>query len=409
MSAGSVSTGRIRDFLALETNVVVLSVAIAMRAGGMMLWNQFLPKYLEGLGASIAVVAAFATVRQGIAALAQYPGGWIADRLGRRRALILFGLIGLVGYAIYLVAPSWEIVFLGLPFVMSGNMSMPAVFAMLGDSLPREKRAMGFTVQSVLRRIPAIFAPPAGGFLIASLGLLAGVRWSLAVTLGLAAAAVILQARYYTEPSRPSEDPDVESDVPLLARWREIDGNLKRLLSADCAARFSMRMIHVFLIFYAVDRVGIDIARFGILVGLQTAVSVVSYLPVARLADRWRRTPFVVATFAFFALFPAVLIIADSFWWLCVAYGIWGLREIGEPARKALIVDLSDPRRRGRVIGIYRTVQNIVMLPAPMLGAWLWSIGPTPLFATASAAGLVAVGAAATIRERQGIADVQTG
>lgn len=388
---------RLRSFLALETNVVVLSVAIALRATGMGLWSQFLPKYLEALGASIAVVAAFATVRQAIGALVQYPGGWITDRIGRRASLILFSLIGLVGYAVYLVAPTWQVLFLGIPFVLSGNMSMPAVFAMLGDSLPREKRAMGFTVQSVLRRLPMILAPPAGGLIIASAGLVAGVRWALAVTLGLAAIAVILQHRLYVEKQKVTDEP--ATTMSLLERWREIDSNLKRLLAADCAARFGMRMIHVFLIFYAVDRVGIDLVKFGILVGLQTAISVLSYLPVARLADRWRRMPFVVLTFFFFALFPAILIIADSFWWLCIAYGIWGLREIGEPARKALIVDLTPPDRRGRTIGIYRTIQSTATMPAPLLGGVLWTVGPDMLFAVAAAIGLVAVSIAATVKE----------
>lgn len=390
---------RLRDYLALETNVVVVSSAIAMRTLGRSLWDQFLPKYLEALGAGIVAISAFATLRQVISTVYQYPGGWITDRIGRRSAFILFSCLGLVGYLIYMVAPTWYIVLLGLPFVLTGSMSMPAVFAMVGDSLPKEKRAMGFTIQSILRRLPAIVAPPLGGWIIVELGLLDGIRLEMGITVALAGLTVLMQWKYYKETYHREEGSSRSASPRSI--WREMDRNLKRLLAADCAARFSSRMIRVFLIFYAVDQIGIGIAQFGILSGLHMAVACVSYLPAARLADNWRRLPFVGLTFLFFGLFPLVLIVSTNFWWLCVAYAIHGLQEMGEPARKALIVDLSSSERRGRDVGLYRTVQSFVMMPAPALGGFLWTIGSFPLFAAAAVCGFLALGIlVATVRER---------
>ena len=380
---------RLRDFLALETNVVVLSFSVCLLNLGENLWSQFLPKYLEALGAGVAVIALFATFRRVLSAMYQYPGGFLTDRFGRRAALILFSLIGLVGYLIYLAVPAWPFIFLGLPFVLSSSMAQPAIFAMLGDSLPRQKRAMGFTVQSILRRLPAVFAPPLGGLLIARMGFLDGMRWALGITAALAGLTVFLQRRYYVETYRPAEQSSPTRSFRV--RWREIDGNLKRLLVADCAARFGAGMIRIFLIFYAIDHVGINAVQFGILSGLMMAVSIVSYLPVARLADRWRRLPFVYLTFLFFALFPVFLIFSENFWWLCVAYTVSGLREIGEPARKALIVDLTSKEHRGRAVGLYYTVRGFTVMPAPLLGGVLWSLGPTSLFAASAAVGFLAL------------------
>jgi MFS family permease len=57
---------------------------------GEELWKKFLPKYLESLGASVAVVGLFGTSEDFFDALYQYPGGWLADHWGRRRAFLTF-------------------------------------------------------------------------------------------------------------------------------------------------------------------------------------------------------------------------------------------------------------------------------------------------------------------------------
>ena len=60
------------------------------------------------------------------------------------------------------------------------------------------------------------------------------------------------------------------------------------------------------------------------------------YLPLAKMSDRMNRKPFVLLTFAFFALFPLILARAPGAAWLAIAFVVAGLRETGEPARKAI-------------------------------------------------------------------------
>ena len=51
---------------------------------------------------------------------------------------------------------------------------------------------MGFTVQSMLKRIPMVISPLVGGAMIAAFGLAAGIRAGLAITLVFAGMAVPL-------------------------------------------------------------------------------------------------------------------------------------------------------------------------------------------------------------------------
>ena len=55
-------------------------------------------------------------------------------------------------------------------------MGSPAMFATIGDALPAERRAMGFTIQSMLKRVPMVISPLIGGAMTGALGLQQGIR-----------------------------------------------------------------------------------------------------------------------------------------------------------------------------------------------------------------------------------------
>jgi MFS family permease len=99
---------------------------------GENLWKRFLPKYMEALGAPVTAIGLFGSCQDLLDGLYQYPGGWIADRYGRRRALVLFVALATAGYLLYAPAPSWPLVFVGLVFVMAwSSMASPTLFAVL--------------------------------------------------------------------------------------------------------------------------------------------------------------------------------------------------------------------------------------------------------------------------------------
>src|SRR5215213_11477240 len=86
----------------LNRNVAVLMAVILVVGTGEELWLRFLPAYLEAIGGNVGVIAAYGAIFNLLDAVYQYPGGWAADRIGRRRALILFTLAAAAGYACYL-------------------------------------------------------------------------------------------------------------------------------------------------------------------------------------------------------------------------------------------------------------------------------------------------------------------
>jgi len=245
-------------------------------------------------------------------------------------------------------------------------------------------------VQSMTRRIPIAVAPALGGALIASLGVLAGVRVGLAVAIvGAALAFVVAGAIGERRTSRGASATDGGGSTSIGDVWSHMPPPLRRLLMSDVLVRTCESMVDVFVVLYATRIIGVTAPQFGALVSVQMVASMVVYVPAAALARHIGRKPLVVATFVAFALFPLAVIAASDFAGLVAAFVVGGLRETGEPARKAAIVDLADPGRRGRTTGLYYLVRSLAITPAAVVGGALWSVRPELPFVIAGAFGLL--------------------
>jgi MFS family permease len=396
MEASRGRSARFSDYFGLERNVVAVAAAMFLMGLGENLWKSFLPKYLQALGAPVLAVGLFGTVRDFLDGAYQYPGGWIADRYGRRSALLLFVGLATIGYVIYALAPTWPFVIAGLVFGMAWvSMASPTLFAVVGDALPRERRAIGFTVQATLKRLPIVVAPALGGLAIAAYGVRNGVRLGLAVTIALSLATLWVVAKVRI--------PLVREATPtrIGGVWRSLPAPLKWLLVSDIFIRTCEGLVDVFLVIYATSVLGVSAPRYGALIAIQMATSILVYVPASKIADRAGRKPFVIATFLCFAAFPLAVVLSKSFFGLAAAFVVGGLREVGEPARKAMIVDLARPDLRARSIGLYYLVRSSAIAPAAFAGALLWNIQPAVPFVAAGAVGLAGtILFAMTVEER---------
>lgn len=387
--------GKLVDYLSLERNVALASAAVFILSLGEELWKKFIPKYLEALGASTGVIGLFGTAEDFFDAVYQYPGGWLADRFGRRRAFLIFVGLAVVGYIIYLFSRSWIYVFVGLAFVMAWqSMASPAIFAVIGDALPRERRAMGFTLQSILKRVPIVIAPVAGGFLIASLGVVKGIHVALLITLLLAAVTILFV-------SRINLTVNALRTTSIVGVWQSFHTALKRLLVSDVIIRTCEGMTGVITILYVTNVKHFSVKQYGALVAVQMITSILVYIPAGKIADRIGRKPFVIATFLSFALFPLAIVLASNLALIVIAFIVGGLREIGEPSRKAMIVDFAQANVRARSVGLYYLVRSLSITPAAAVGGLLWGIAPEVPFIVACVIGLIGTLVfAVTVEER---------
>ncbi len=381
----------LRDNPGLNRNVIVLALSIFGLGLGEELWQSYLPKYLTALGASGLVVGWFSSCKDLLDGLYQYPGGWAGDRFGRKRTLMGLTAMAMGGYALYALAWHWSVVGTGLVLVMAWKAgAFPVTFAVIGDALPQGQRAMAFSVQSILVRVPRVIGAPLGGLLIALSGVVSGVRLAVIITLALALVVLFVQQRGYCEQATSAQSFE---PVPVRETLARMPASLKRLLVAECLVRFGEAIAAAFIVLYVTNVLRYSAPTYGMLYALQQTVSLVMYLPSGKLAELTGKRSLIALTFLFFALFPFVVQWSHSLTTLIAAFVIGGLKEMGEPARKAFIVDLADPAQRARAVGVYYTIRNLLIVPAGVVGGWLWTYSPQLPLRVAGLVGMVGLAA----------------
>ena len=113
------------------------------------------------------------------------------------------------------------------------------------------------------------------------------------------------------------------------------------------------------------------------------------YIPVAYFADKHKKKPFVTTTFAFFTIFPIVLYFCQAFWMFVIAFIIRGLKEFGEPTRKALIMDLAPEDAKASTFDTYYLIRDVIVSIAAFSSALLWNITPAVNFFVAAGFGVI--------------------
>ena len=297
--------GTIRSFFALNSSMIALLAMVMLVGMGEKMAERFLPLYLMAVGGTTWAVGSLNGMDNLLSALYSFPGGYLSDLLGYKKALIVFNLIAMVGYVIVILVPTW---------------------------------------------------------------------W-----------AVLIGAVFFIE-----EDPDAgkkDRAVHLRDSIRFITPDLRNLLISDILIRFAEQIPYAFVVLWAVDRNGITPLQFGVLTTIEMVTAMLVYIPVAILADRNTKKPFVLTTFVFFTAFPIVLYFSRSFPALCGAFVLRGLKEYGEPTRKALIMDLAPENAKASTFGTYYLLRDLIVSVAAFGAAWLWNRGPGVNFFTAAAFG----------------------
>ena len=345
--------------------------------------ERFLPLYISALGGSIYVVGAFNALQNLLGALYSLPSGHISDRIGYKKALVLFTVFAMIGYIIVILIPTWQAVMVGAVFFSAWSaIAMPAIMSLVNQVMPA-KQTMGVSIHSLVRRIPMGIAPVIGGMLIGVYGMTQGVQVAFIVALVLSIISLAVQWNLMQGTDKPAEKSN------MLSLLKNISPALRNLLFSDILIRFAEQIPYAFVVIWVVQGLGFSPVDFGILTLIEMVTATLIYLPVAFFADKTTKKPFVLATFVFFTIFPAVLYYSHTFYALAFAFFIRGMKEFGEPTRKALIMELAPANAKAGTFGAYYFIRDLVVSMAALSSAYLWSISPETNFFAAFGCGVL--------------------
>jgi MFS family permease len=383
---------RVAEFLALRRNTSLLLIALLLAGTGEKLWLGFAPKYIEVLAHGVLsaakivlIIGIFDALQTFLGAIYAYPGGWLTDHWGQRKSMMLFSAVSLAGYVLVLLWPHWLALLVGsFLFLAWSALSLPATFSIVATSLEKSRHTMGIGVQSMIRRVPMMLGPLIGGWLLTRFGWTDGVRYALVLCIAMS----LLTAAFQWFMFEPDSGRAARLGGPtFFTVVKSFTPGLRELLVSDILIRFCERIPYAFVILWAMDSGGVTAQQFGYLVAFEMVTAMLCYIPVAHLADKYGRRPFVLVTFVFFTLFPVTLLFAHNFAWLALAFVVRGLKEFGEPARKALIIGEATPELRARTYGAYYLIRDCTVTTGSFLGAWLWHISPQANFLGAAICG----------------------
>ena len=381
MPNGMITFHRVKKFFGMQKSMVGLLAMVVLVGMGEKMAERFLPIYLITLGGGALSVGLLNGMDNLLSALYSFPGGYLADRLGTKRALLVFNLIAMVGFVVVILIPAWQAVIVGSVFFLSWTaISLPATMGLVAQVLPQNRRTMGVTMHSLVRRFPMALGPLVGGACIDIWGLVTGIRIAFIGALAMAVVAAIVQQILIKEDASDQEVQATKSQAEKnpFRLLREMNPELRNLLISDILIRFCEQIPYAFVVLWCMEVITIPVTglQFGLLTTVEMATALLIYIPVAYLADRGQKKPFVQMTFVFFTLFPLVLLFCQSFWPLVGAFVLRGLKEFGEPTRKALIMDLAPENRKAGMFGLYYLLRDLVVSLAAFGGAYLWIIGP---------------------------------
>ncbi len=282
-----------------ERNIVVLSMTSCLYQVFNSLWQLWWSLYLlDVLGAPIAVVGMLSTIQNSSRILFQLPGGFLADRIGRKKVIVLGTTLRIFGPLILYLAPTWQWVVPGVVLNAVASLYMPAFNAIIADSLPFERRGTAFGAYRMVTSAPNIVMPIVSGVYIDMIGLATGVRAGLLMYVVAAITAMCVRALFLRETLTLDEPDDTRSrrlgesvglDLrSMLGRFR---GTMLVMLAVGCVAGFSLRMAYPFLVVYGVDVIGLSKAQWGGLQTIATGISTALYLFGGVLSDRFGRVP----------------------------------------------------------------------------------------------------------------------
>lgn len=361
-------------------NVIVTTIGSLLTDISSEMIVYLLPLFLAGvLMTPIAFVGLIEGVAETTASFTKLFSGFISDRLGRRKGLVVAGYgLSTVAKGLLLIATAWPMAFFArfADRVGKGIRTAPSD-ALIADSVDEKQRGAAFG----FHRAGDTFGAFAG------VGIAAFIVWltqqqSLQLSRETFIAIVLV-----------SIIPAALAVAVLAFGLREIKSNkpaiAPKLSLAGFDAPFKMLLVIVglftlgnsadsFIVLRAQDR-GASIFTILLMVLGFNFVYMLAAQPLGRLSDTIGRKKLLIAGWALYALVYLGFAISQTALMVGALWAAYGLYyALTEGTSKAFIADLVPAHLRGTAYGLYNATVGLLALPASLIAGVLWQAFGAP-------------------------------
>ncbi len=190
------------DQAVLRGNFLIITISWVILFSALPIPETYASLFYLHLGANEFLISIMGFAGSIAVAMVQFPGGYLADKHGRRWLIISMTFGMAVGSLFFVFAPSWQFILIGMLIQNICAMYGPALMTMVIDSLPAHNRGAGFSFQSVITTLVLLPAPLIAQYLVITFDFDLGMR--IAYTIVAAAYFSIAMLRLKLTETLPS-------------------------------------------------------------------------------------------------------------------------------------------------------------------------------------------------------------
>jgi MFS family permease len=277
----------------LRGNLLIFILGDVMRQLSMFITFPFFSLYIQSLGGSVVDVGLVNSLRP-VAAFFIYPiAGYIADRYSRAKIITISGYVSAILYLIFAFAPDWKALAIGN--FLNGLMvfTFPAMNSLMAESIPPDKRGVGYSVWIAIPSAIGILSPYIGGYLITILGVVNAMRVLYGLTVIMNVLISTMNIIFLHEP-RGKESYGKGFLNILLDSYRDMFRVLRGLPHSLKA--FSLMLILSFLmnnvaapfwVIYVIRQIGLLELQWGEVLLIAALINAVLLIPAGIAVDRF--------------------------------------------------------------------------------------------------------------------------
>ncbi|MDH5634692.1 MAG: MFS transporter, partial [Candidatus Bathyarchaeota archaeon] len=310
-----------------------------------------------------------------------FPGGYLADKFGRKWLIstMTFGVA--LSFILYALAPSWHFILIGAVLMNLFNSTyQPALMAMIADSVPSERRGMGFSIIMLITSASTTPGPLVAGALYGSYGLVQGMRIGYGIVVALFLTAAVLRLFRLKETVVNAEKPSLKEllqSYPTALKesfsvWGKLPKSMFYLFLSFAFMIFGFSTVQLYQVVYAVEELSIDKALWPIILTALFVTMIVLSIPAGKLVDKLNRKIPLLAAYILFGVSMWLFVNGDPAK-LFVSLVLIGVGQVMiNAAFGALQADLTPRDQRGKVNGFTNFMNFILMAIGSLAGGFLY-------------------------------------
>ena len=368
-----------REFSFITGNYQILVVSWIIMDLAMEMPTPNFQYYVQALGGTGVALGIIGFANFLAAAAVAFPGGYLADKYGRRWLIstMTFGMS--LSFLFFALAPTWHFILLGSIVSSLCLIYQPALLAMFQDSLPPERRGMGSSIAQLIGSTFNTPGPVIAGFLLLQFGLVMSMRivYLIMTALFLTAAVWRLRLKETMINGEPIRFSYFISSYPKAIKesfnvWKVVPRSMFWLFVVQILVMFGRSLTDVINALYARDVLLIPQEQWWLVFIPLLLTMVTVSIPIGKMIDKiGRKIPLVLGLF-FFGV-ATLIFFTGTLLTVMISMCLFGIAQLlVMSAMMALSTDVIPPVNRGKVVGFTNFVGYIMTGFGMLLGNYLY-------------------------------------